>query len=90
MPRILFKDGVTSLSWISKRQIVGEMLSIFIITLTDSGDSLLCKIFENNYEGNYIAKEKNARKRKNDLQYIFTILLAYWAWLKKIFLEKIR
>ena len=44
-PRLLFKDGVSTLSKISSRHIVSEMLAILVFALTDTGIEFFHKIY---------------------------------------------
>ena len=79
MPCLKFKDGVSSLSKISSRDMVGEMFDIFVISLTDKGSKLLIDILTQNFKG-------NTRKAKTcfyDLKYLFSMILACWSWLQK-------
>jgi hypothetical protein len=45
MPRILFKDGVTSLAKLPSSHVIGILLTIVIVSLTDDGISLLEEVF---------------------------------------------
>ena len=76
MPRLLFKDGATRLTQISHTHIVGMMLTILIISLTDEGKLILLHSFKSN-------GHSNPNRRLNHMQNVFSMLLAYWSWLKK-------
>jgi hypothetical protein len=45
MPHILFKDGVTSLAKLPSSHVVGILLTIVIVSLTDEGISLFEEVF---------------------------------------------
>jgi hypothetical protein len=45
MPRILFKDGVTSLAKLPSSHAIGILLTIVIVSLTDDGISLFEEVF---------------------------------------------
>jgi hypothetical protein len=45
MPRILFKDGVMSLAKLPSSHIIGILLTIVIVSLTDEGISLFEEVF---------------------------------------------
>jgi hypothetical protein len=79
MPRILFKDGVTSLAKLPSAHVIGILLTIVIITLTDEGKALLHRAFG---LGKAPADKARGIKRLNNMQYVFSMLLAYWSWLK--------
>ena len=76
MPRLLFKDGCTSLTNITKTYKVGIMLTLIVISLMGDGKEVLEKAFASN-------GHKNCGYHLNNMQYVFAMLLAYWSWLKK-------
>jgi hypothetical protein len=77
MPRLLFKDGVTSLTKLSSAHVISILLAVVVVSLTDDAKALLQKAFTHGNEG------RAGTKRLNDMRYVFSILLAYWSWLKK-------
>ena len=70
MPRLLWKDGVTSLTELSAKYKIGIMFTIVIVSLQDAGKVLLEEVLGSN-------------KRLNDMRQVFQMMLAYWVWLKK-------
>ena len=76
MPRTLFKDGVSNLSKMPCRHFVGMMLSILMYSLTDDGKAFFIDHFAHKHG-------PRANKRYRDMQYLFSMTLAYWAWLQK-------
>ena len=76
MPHLLFKDGATRLSDVQNVYIVGMMLTIVVMSMTDKGQEVLIKGFSRN-------GYKNPIQWLNKLRYIFLMLLSYWSWLKK-------
>ena len=87
MPRLLFKDGITSLKQLASVHVVGIMLAIVVLALTDDGKAF----FEASFLAEYGNKSSNCRsmdkrgaiKRLNDMKYVFSMILSYWSWLKK-------
>ena len=75
MPRLLFKDGVTSLEKMASTQHVGQMLCILLLTLTDDG----CDILKTQLKKSY----NNPEQRMKNMQHVFSVMLCYWSWLKK-------
>jgi hypothetical protein len=71
MPRLLWKDGITSLSELTAKYKIGIMFTIVTVSLQDKGKSL----FED------VVLGSNARL--NDMRQVFQMMLAYWVWLKK-------
>jgi hypothetical protein len=45
MPRILFKDGVTSLAKLPSSHVIGILLTIVLVSLADDGISLFKEVF---------------------------------------------
>jgi hypothetical protein len=80
MPHILFKDGVTNLAKLPTAHVIGILLTVVIITLTDKGKLLLQTAFAS---GKAPADEARGIKRLNDMWYMFSMLLVYWSWLKQ-------
>ena len=76
MPRTIFKDGITKLTKLTHTYIVGIMLTVIILSLTDDGQQVFLHAFKTN-------GYQNPQKRLTDMRYIFQMLLAYWSWLKK-------
>jgi hypothetical protein len=76
MPRILFKDGVISLAKLPSAHVIGILLTIVIISLTDEGKALLQRVFG---PGKAPANKARGIKRLNDMWYVFSMLLAYWS-----------
>ena len=70
MPRLLWKDGVTSLTELSAKYKIGIMFTIVIVSLQDAGKILLEEVLGSN-------------ERLNDMRQVFQMMLAYWVWLKK-------
>ena len=76
MPRMLFKDGATKLTQISNSYTVGMMLTILAISMTKDGQDVLEASFKAN-------GHKHPPHRLYHMQKFFSMLLAYWSWLKK-------
>ena len=70
MPRLLWKDGITSLSELTAKYKFGIMFTIVVITLQDDGQTLLEEVL-------------GSSNRLNDMRQVFQMMLAYWVWLKK-------
>ncbi len=70
MPRLLWKDGITSLSELTAKYKVGIMFTIVTVSLQDEGISLFEDVLGSN-------------ERLNDMRQVFQMMLAYWVWLKK-------
>jgi hypothetical protein len=70
MPRLLWKDGITSLSELTAKYKVGIMFTIVIVSLQDEGKSLFEEVLGSN-------------ARLNDMRQVFQMMLAYWVWLKE-------
>ena len=69
-PRLLFKDGVTTISDISAGTKMGILFAFVLAAQTNDGRMLLLK------------HDKTAPIYGNMIQ-VFEMLLCYWAWLKK-------
>jgi hypothetical protein len=78
MPRMLFKDGVTSLANLPSSHVVGVLLTIVAVSLTDDGKALLEKALTPQDEDLAAGV-----RRLNDMRYVFSLLLSYWSWLKQ-------
>ena len=76
MPRLLFEDSICNLQKITSVSHVGQMLSVFCISLTIEGKEVLLNAFKEKPYEKY-------QKRFKDMQEIFAMLLCYWSWLKK-------
>ena len=70
MPRLLWKDGICSLTDITASNRVGIMITVLIISLTDNGKDLL-----QGFMGSAFVLKK--------MQYVFMKILCYWSWLKR-------
>jgi hypothetical protein len=83
MPSLLFKDGVTSFTKLPSAHVIGILLAVVVLSLTDDGKALLKeKAFTHGDQG------RAGTKRLNNMWYVFSMLLAYWSWLKmEIFWE---
>ena len=77
MPRLLFKDRVTSLTKLPSAHVIGILLAVVALSLTDDGKALLQKAFTHGDD------VRAGTKRLNDMRYVFSMLLAYWSWLKQ-------
>jgi hypothetical protein len=77
MPRLLFKDGVTSLTKLPSAHVIGILSAVVVVNLPDDGKALLQKAFTHGDDG------RAGTKYLNDMRYVFLMLLAYWSWLKK-------
>ena len=69
MPRLLWKDGICSLTDLTAGDRVGIMLTVFVISLTDTGKLFL----ENQFGSKTIVR---------NMKTVFVKLLCYWSWLK--------
>jgi hypothetical protein len=66
MPRLLWKDGITSLSKITAKYKVGIMFTTIVtVSLQDEGKSLFEDVLGNN-------------EHLNDMRQVFQMMLAYW------------
>ena len=70
MPRLLYKDGVTGLTYVSSVTRVALMFSVVVISLTTEGENLFKNVLAT--PGTFI-----------NMQYIFQLLICYLYWLKK-------
>jgi len=69
-PRLLFKDGITTISDISAGTKMGILFAFVVAAQTNEGYTLL-----HQYEA--------TAERYGDMLSAFEMLLCYWAWLKK-------
>ena len=67
-PRLLFKDGISTLTKLPAATKVGMMYALVIAAVTRDGKHAFRKLSEEAY---------------NDILYAFEQCLCYWAWLKK-------
>jgi hypothetical protein len=77
MPHILFKDGVTSLAKLPSSHVVGILLTIVIVSLTDEGISLFKEVFRP------VGSKTGGTEHLNNMRYAFLMMLSYWSWLKQ-------
>ena len=70
MPRLLWKDGITTLTDLTASAKVGIMFTIVIVSLTNEGKDFFCRTLGNT-------------RILNDMRECFQMLLCYWVWLKK-------
>lgn len=78
MPRMIWKDGVSSITQMPARQRVGLMLTIVILSQTDEGRILLVPAMADPEDN-----EDAATKRYYKMVYVFQMLLSYWSWLRQ-------
>ena len=67
-PRLLFRDGITTLTNITANTVVGIMFATVLASLTKEGIELMSTIPDLRYQ---------------DMLYTFESMLCFWAWLKK-------
>ena len=70
MSRLLWKDGITTLTDLTASCKVGIMFTIVVLLLLDTGKKFFTDIF-------------GQTKVWNDMRECFQMLLCYWMWLKK-------
>ena len=70
MPRLLWKDGVTSLTDLPAKLKVGIMFTIVVVSLQEEGS-------------NFFSLVLGSPQRLNDMRQVFQMLLSYWVWLKR-------
>jgi hypothetical protein len=68
-PRLLWKDGITSLTMVKATHRVGFMLTIVLATLTKTGEQLF--------------NDAMGAERTRNMREVFQLLLCYWKWLQK-------
>ena len=79
MPRLIWKDGITSLTQIPARYKVGLMLTVVVLAQTEEGRNIFVPALQESAETNHRA----ARTRYNKMLYVFQMLLSYWSWLRQ-------
>ena len=70
MPRLLWKDGITTLTDLPASSKVGIMFTIVVISLTSEGKE-------------YFTRVLGQVRVMNDMRECFQMLLCYWVWLKQ-------
>ena len=74
MPRLHWRDGITSLTNVSAVYKVGMMFTIVVVARTKEGQ----KVFN----------DTMGEDRRVDMQYAFQMLLCYQQWLKSLAIGK--
>ena len=70
MPRLLWKDGVTSLTDLAAKLKVGIMFTIVVVSLQEEGSKFFASVF-------------GSSQQLNEMRQVFQMLLSYWVWLKR-------
>jgi hypothetical protein len=70
MPRLLWKDGVTSLTNLSAKLKVGIMFTLVVLSLQEEGSKFFTLVL-------------GSSQRVNEMRQVFQMLLSYWVWLKR-------
>ena len=70
MPRLLWKDGVTSLTDLPAKLKVGIMFTIFVVSLQEEGIKFFTLVL-------------GSPQKLNEMRQVFQMLLSYWVWLKR-------
>ena len=70
MPRLLWKDGITSLTDLSAKLKVGIMFTIVVVSLQEDGSKFFTSVL-------------GSSQRLNEMRQVFQMLLSYWVWLKR-------
>ena len=70
MPRLLWGDGITTLTDLTASCKVGIMFTIVVISLLEKGEEFFIDVFRQT-------------ETLNDMRECFQMLLCYWMWLKK-------
>jgi hypothetical protein len=70
MPRLLWKDGVTSLTDLSTKLKVGIMFKLVVVSLQEEGSKFFTLVL-------------GSSQRVNEMRQVFQMLLSYWVWLKR-------
>ena len=78
MPRLIWHDGITSITQMPAKHKVGLMLTIVILSQMEAGRELLVPALADEGESHHAA---TARYYK--MVYVFQMMLSYWSWLKK-------
>jgi hypothetical protein len=70
MPRLLWKDGITSMTNIFAKLKGGIMFTIVVVSLWEEGMK-------------YFTQVLGSPQRPNEMRQLFQMLLSYWVWLKR-------
>jgi hypothetical protein len=70
MPRLLWKDGVTSLTDLSAKLKVGIMFTLVAVSLQEEGSKFFTLVL-------------GSSQRINEMRQVSQMLLSYWFWLKR-------
>jgi hypothetical protein len=70
MPRLLWKDGVTSLTDLSEKLKVGTMFTLVVVSLQEESSKFFTLVL-------------GSSRRVNEMRQVFQMLLSYWVWLKR-------
>ncbi len=70
MPRLLWKDGITTLANLPAKYKVGILFTIVVVSLQEEGKKLFVEVL-------------GSDKRLNEMRQVFQMLLSYWVWLKR-------
>jgi hypothetical protein len=70
MPRLLWKDGVTSLTDLSAKLKVGIMFTLVVVSLQEEGSKFFTLVL-------------GSSQSVNEMRQVFQMLLSYWVWLKR-------
>jgi hypothetical protein len=70
MPRLLWKDGVTSLTDLSAKLKVGIMFTLVVMSLQEEGSKFFTLVL-------------GSSQHVNEMRQVFQMLLLYWVWLKR-------
>jgi hypothetical protein len=70
MPRLLWRDGVTSLTDLSAKLKVGIMFTLVVVSLQEEGSKFFSLVL-------------GSSQRVNEMRQVFQMLLSYWVWLKR-------
>ena len=70
MPRLIWKDGITSLTDLSAKYKVGIMFTVIVVSLQDEGTALFTKAL-------------GTPRKLQEMRQVFQMILSYWVWLKR-------
>jgi hypothetical protein len=70
MPRLLWKDGVTSLTDLSAKLKVDIIFTLVVVSLQEEGSKFFTLVL-------------GSSQRVNEMRQVFQMLLSYWVWLKQ-------
>lgn len=76
MQRLIFKDGITTLTETKASEKLGMFFTVVVISLTDDGNELFHGILQRN------------QVSIRNMIYVFQMMLCYWSWLKKSIIGK--